>query len=548
MNRDLPPATPPENPALSDLPAPPAPLVPDAALALTAPPAPPDLLEVRRWTRDRQHTRRRSSRTVSQDLETLYTLLLNAAVATALLAHAVGVFWTGGGPGTGLLSGAHGRVEPVSAALGGCLLLAAAGLGALRRLGPVYLSAEQQGWWLTLPGARRRLMGRSARIILLILMLPTAALGAAAAALLGAWWPTALAAGALSATASLLVGVQLVRAQFVDASVGRLRLVLLACATALGAGAAWLPAGPVTAYTAGALAVGLIGATLVLRRRLVPMLEGVPEGRLRLAAQRRESLRGAGLAMDTRGLALALAPDPQAPRPTHRFPLVAVRPEAVRQPGPRVRTLLGVAQVDALLLVRQPWRLVALALLATAAAGSQVVLLPRTALLGCLLLAWCACLVSGDAARRAQRDPGPDELWPASPLTVRAGHLVAASLVMAGWCLVVAVLGYLLGTWGGASAALFLLAAPGWAGAALRSGFRGDADWSLIVPTPFAAIPAGLVQTLTAGPDAAALVALPALLAQRADAPGLELMGLQLLVDALVIAWGLRTGIRETGT
>ena len=239
---------------------------------------------------------------------------------------------------------------------------------------------------------------------------------------------------------------------------------------------------------------------------------------------------------------MALAPEPRLPCAASRAPLSALGAVAARRPGSQGRTLLGVAHVDALLLARQPWRLLILLVLAAAAMCSQMILPTRTALLSGLSMAWCACLISGDAARRAQRDPGPDDLWPGSPLWVRVGHLVVPSLIMTGWWLIVGAPSLLLGYSGSASMALGLLSAPGWAGAALRSGFRADADWSMIVPTPVGAVPAGLMQTVATGPDVAVLVAAPIILAQRTSTFSLGLLALQLVLDVLVIGSGLRTG------
>ncbi|WP_448759755.1 DUF6297 family protein [Actinomyces oricola] len=503
---------------------------------------PPGLLAVRRWTRARVRARRRATRSVSRDLGDLYNTLLGVVIAATLLIHAVDSSWGVGRVGICGQGEPCGRAEPVMASLGLFLALAAAALGALRRLGPVYLTAEQQAWWLPLPGARGRLVRHSARLVLLGHALMAAGLGAGSAILLGARWPAVLIAIALLASAALVVGLLLLRAQFRGKPVSGLRLILLVLAVLLLAAASGLPQGPSPECAGTALSLGLASAAIVLWRRLIPMLEDIPERQLRITARRRASLRGAGLAMDTRGLAMALAPEPRLPCAASRAPLSALGAVAARRPGSQGRTLLGVAHVDALLLARQPWRLLILLVLAAAAMCSQMILPTRTALLSGLSMAWCACLISGDAARRAQRDPGPDDLWPGSPLWVRVGHLVVPSLIMTGWWLIVGAPSLLLGYSGSASMALGLLSAPGWAGAALRSGFRADADWSMIVPTPVGAVPAGLMQTVATGPDVAVLVAAPIILAQRTSTFSLGLLALQLVLDVLVIGSGLRTG------
>ncbi|MCL3789275.1 MULTISPECIES: hypothetical protein [unclassified Actinomyces] len=215
-----------------------------------------------------------------------------------------------------------------------------------------------------------------------------------------------------------------------------------------------------------------------------------------------------------------------------------------------MRTVLGVAQADALLLARQPWRL---AQVAAGAGLSALLLVPGlhwVASTGVVLAAALLATVAvGDPARRAAFDGGPDASWPASPRWVRAGHLVVPAACLMVWG---AVLGGVLALAGGGRAGSAgwllgagVLAGVGWGGVAVRSAMRAHPNWSDVIASPVGPVPQGLLRPLSQGPDAAALVMWPLVMVLLGAGAGPTLLLAQAVVSVFAVALALWTAGRD---
>jgi hypothetical protein len=81
--------------------------------------------------------------------------------------------------------------------------------------------------------------------------------------------------------------------------------------------------------------------------------------------------------------------------------------------------------------------------------------------------------------------------------------------------------------------ALGVAAAPAWAGAAVRGGYRPDLDWSgPVLASPVGAVPVGVGATLVQGPDIGVLGTAPVALA-------LLLGSVPPVLIAVQLAWSL---------
>ncbi|WP_432498988.1 DUF6297 family protein [Kineococcus auxinigenes] len=506
----------------------------------------------------------RSARGLRATVTDAYTTVLQAGIAALLLLGASsslrgalqrGLAAPGGGPGP------TPSVPAVltCAGLACCVLLVV--LAALCRLGPVSLSAPRTAWWASLPVPREQLLRPVLR--------GRALLAAAVGSLVVAWAVSlalgvagdlttaalpALAGGAVLGAASAAAGYVLVAGLAVRGEVE----ALLRTATALDAAAVGivlaLAAGavagvPVDAVPPSALAVPAAcaagAAALVLAgagRRHLRDAGRTPSASLRRGAARLERLTASVLQVDVRELGRALAADgPGRVRPGRR-------PAGAR--APRVRGPAGaVLTADALLLRRQPRRLVTAAVLAlvpfVVAAGTSA---HRGA---AAVLLWAAGYAAATALAEAVRGGA---LAPAAAraLPISAGRLVAVrwlpvAAASALWGAVavplVATTSGLVhagaGTGWASWALLGALAGPGWASAAVRGALRPDPDFARpAIATPAGPVSPGVAAAVTTGPDLAAVATLPVLLALLArGAPGAALAG-QLAVTALVVVVG----------
>lgn len=507
----------------------------------------PDLVAVSRWTVDAQRRRRRLLRSRTQSLPDVYTALLSVVVLGAMAVQALSRSRPGHGAGS--LPGVAGALTDASSAwlVAAVVLLALAALaGAVRRLGPVVLRPEQSAWWLPLPGARRRLLAGRLTRALTAAVLAGVVLGGLLGLLVGTGPLEAAATALLCVGGGSLVLTAAAWSQSGGRGLGAVRGMLLLCATAalvlaVGAPSA-VPGGPAV-LVLGAVAVCAAIAWLLVG--VLPRLERLEDAELIDSGHRAFGVSVAGLSLDTRALGRLLAPPTRPPRRLAGLRLA----RAGACLGARARTVTGVAQADAVLMGRQPWRLGQLAASVVVALALLIPGLAWPAQSAVLLFsAWLAVLGAAAPARQVAFDGGPDQLWPAPPVCVRVGHLVVPTAWTALWSVLVWGVAVLAGagtaTRGAAVLLLLvcLVSAVGWGAVAVRSGMRQTPDWSFIVPTPFGSLPAGLIQSLTAGPDVGLLVALPLLAAVVGGGPDTTVLAVQAAMSAAAVVWALRVG------
>lgn len=490
---------------------------------------------MRRWTR--LVVQARSRKGTGELLSDVYTIVLTVVVTVAMVAA---------------LARSHGPARSTTPALttldtGWLALLVAvavlgAGTGVLARTGPVSLRAAQAGWWLPLPGERRSLLRPS-------LVAPTVA-AAAVGAVTGLLVALALAPdlgvsdGVAAGLTGLTLGAAVALALVPVEAAGRRPVAravgdgLLALVPPAALGLALLPPGPLVVTVSW---WPLAGATVLLGVAgwaAVSSLPRVHDTELRERGAATVELRGAVLANDTRALARALDTGPRQGRCRRSARLRAV-PVLVRALGPGVA--VGVA--DALLLLRAPRRLVQLvvgAALALVAPLVPALPTPATVLL-VVAGAWLAALATAQGARDAEAVPAVDALLPAGERTVRAWRLAVPVLAMLGWSLpVFGALGAVhddVAGWLG----LGLLAAPVWAGGAVRSAYRPPPDFSgPLIITPMGAYPSGLASIASTGPDVILLGAVPLAVALLTGSVGSVLLVLQVLSAALAVGLAAR--------
>src|SRR5690606_21235042 len=94
--------------------------------------------------------------------------------------------------------------------------------------------------------------------------------------------------------------------------------------------------------------------------------------------------------------------------------------------------------------------------------------------------------------------------------------------------------------------ALGLLAAPVWAGGAVRSAYRPQADFSgPLIVTPMGVFPPGMATIANTGPDVVLLGAIPLLVAVLVGAVTPVLLGLQVALTALAVVLAVRPARRK---
>lgn len=495
---------------------------------------------MRRWTR--LVLRTRSSTSVGELLSDVYTILLTLAVTVAMvaaLARSQGLLRAGAAPSTELDTGWI------------TVLLAVAVLGVttgiLARTGPVSLGGAQTAWWLPLPGERGSLLRPS-------LTAPTVAsatTGAVTGLLLVLALDPAVTAGhaVAAALAGLGLGAALALALVPLEASGRRRAagtagdLLLALVPGAALVLALAPPGPLTVSgawwpAAAAAALAVLAALAALRA-----LPRVHDTELRERGAATVELRGASLTMDTRAMGRALDTQPRRGRRRRSARLARV-PALVRALGPGV----VVAVADARLLLRAPRRLVqmgcgaALALLAPFVPSLPALLTALLVVAG----AWVAALTTAQGARDAEAVPAVDALLPVPQRTVRLWRLAVPVLAMLVWTVpVFAVLGQShddVAGW----LALGLLAAPVWAGGAVRSAYRPQADFSgPLIVTPMGVFPPGMATIANTGPDVVLLGAIPLLVAVLVGAVTPVLLGLQVALTALAVVLAVRPSGRK---
>ena len=423
----------------------------------------------------------------------------------------------------------------------------AAGLVALSaRLGPVSTTPAAAVWWLPLPAGRRGLLRGELR--------RSVALAVAAAVTVGvpvtlAWTRTlsgvlaGLAAGALLVVTA--VGLLAVRqagagARAVPAVAGAVTVLALVGPAAAGCAAAAvgsrLPWGATPAWSAplaaGVLAVLLAGAgaaLLAADRRL----GGLSAGTLRASGETVQYATASVFSLDTREIGRAL-------RTTVRRPRRRLTWHWVRRPWQ------AVVAGDLAVLTRSPQRWGQLAV----GAGLPVLVartdglaeLPAVVAVAVLLGWGTAATALGEPSRRAAAAPAADRTVPLGAREVVAARAVVPAVVLA---LVCGASALLVGQGAGsppAWLALGVVSAPGWAGAAVRAGYRPDLDWSgPVLSSPMGAVPVGVSGTLVRGLDVGVLGTAPVALALLLGEVPWALVGVQLVWSLALLAFAVGT-------
>ena len=418
-----------------------------------------------------------------------------------------------------------------------------AGLTALSaRLGPVSATPAVAAWWLPLPAARRGLLrGELLRVLGLavgtaltaavpvvlagtaVRSLPDVLAGLVAAALLAAAVTGGLVvrqAGRWGRGVPAVAGALAALAVLVPALAGCVLAVTGGSWPAAAVPAGWGAAGPVGV---AALAV-LAGGALVLADR---RLDRLPAGALRASGETAQYATASALSLDTRELGRALAGAVHAPSRPRTW-------RRVRGPVP------AVVAADLAVLGRSPWRwgqlAVGAALPVLAARTEGLAELPALVAVA-VVLGWALAAVSlGEPSRRASASPAADRSLPLAGREVVGARAVVPLAVLVVLCGVSALL---VGQGSGAGPAWLALgvaAAPVWAAAAVRGGYRPELDWSgPVLSTPMGAVPTGVGATLVRGPDVGLLGTVPVALALLLGAPPWWLVAAQ-LVWSLVLA------------
>lgn len=508
----------------------------------------PDGADLRRWTARRTRRHRHGAWALVGDI---YTGLLTIAIAATILApYLRGLVDTRSTPAQRPAELGVLDLEPGWLVLAMTTLLLALGTGPFSRLGPLFLRPHEAAWWLPMPGDRGTLLVPVARVEYLIAATAGALIGLLPALVSGGGWVAATTWPALLAAGLSLVLSELIKAQAQGHGVERVRrlVVLIGVAACLAAGTALPFPRSILGHMAVAAVAGALVIAAVLRWRRARLgLGQVHDAALLDVVARSFGAHVSLLSLDTRAMGRLLSPPPS--RPPGSAPLRWAR-FASKLPRP-VGVMACVAQADWLLLRRQPRRLLQLG------AGLAVVVLPllsasvsssvrAVAYLGG---GWIATVAVAEPARQAWFDGGVDASWPAPPWVVRVGHLLVPAAVMSTWSLLslVPTMAALdaAAAWKdlGVVVAMAVLSGWAWAGAALRSGYRMMPDFAAgLVTSPMGSLPPGLVQMLTAGPDAALVGGLTtALVAGAVCVPTTALLGIQGAASAVVVLWGTWT-------
>ncbi|GAA2729114.1 DUF6297 family protein [Cellulomonas aerilata] len=502
-------------------------------MTLTATPVPTGR-QVRRYTAAR--ARRRGGASIGSLLVDVYTVLITTAVGVGLAIGLVDGVREVLPPDTG---GRAAGPEVSLPTLGALVVLALVGtvVSLAGRLGPVGVGGAEATWWLTLPVGRRALLRPAA------VRLPLAA-GAVGAVVLpvldlavheaGRPAPERVlavaAAGALGAAALVLaagVGQTFGASRRRIAAAGDV-LVALAPALAVGAAVTGVSLPPAPTPDAGVLAglgVVVVAASVALDRRL----DRIPARALRESGSVAGQAVGAVVSLDSRELGRALGEGIPARRRRRSARLRPVRSAAA-----------ALVTADALLLLRSGRHLAQLAGAACVPAAvlsvphlrTPVVVLPAL-----LAAGYVATLATAEGARRAEMAPVVDRLLPIGARRVRWLRMVVPGVAIALWSVPAFTPLVLLGAQVPEWVVLGLLAAPVWAGAAVRAAYRPAPDWGgPLVSTPAGALPIGAASVLSRGPDVVVLGLVPVLVAVALGTVVPGVLVAQALVSALVAA------------
>ena len=429
-------------------------------------------------------------------------------------------------------------------------VLLVAGLAALLgRLGPMSATPATAAWWLPLPATRRALLrGELLRIGLLA---QSAALVVAAPLLLTghpAPTPKGIGAGLVGAglLALALVGVLVVLQTAgrgrrlpavaggvaVAAAVGTAAAATLAAALQLGQ---FTGAVPVTlpAMSAAALlaATGVLAGTTLLAAD--HRLDRLSARALRSRGQTVVYASASAVSLDTRELGRALGTVVRPPRRARSWRWVRAPWQAV-------------AAADLAVLTRSPWRwgqlAVGVALPVLAARTQGLAEVPASVAVAAALGWGLAAVAVGEPSRRAQAAPATDRALPLSRQALLRARAVVPAAVLVVVCGVSALL-VGVGTDAPFSwLALGVSAAPAWAGAAVRGGYRPELDWAgPVLSSPMGALPLGVATTLVRGPDLGLLGTAPAALALLLGSPSVALVAAQLVWGLLLAAMAVET-------
>jgi len=423
-------------------------------------------------------------------------------------------------------------------ALVAALVVAAAVVALLSRLGPLSATPAAAAWWLPLPADRRGLLrgdlqrvGAVAVVAAVVVALPVV-LAAPAAPTLAEVAVTVLAAAllALAAVGVLVLLQARSRTGWVAPAAGSLATVAVVVPAVLGttgAGSTWVPTAPdLPLPVLGGGALLLAAAALLAADRVSGR---VPAGALRERGTAVMVASVSALSLDTRELGRALGTPVHPPRRARRWARVRAPWQAV---------VAG----DLAVTTRSPWRWGQLAI------GTALpVLAARTDGLGgvpalvavAVVVGWSLAAVAlGEPSRQAHGAPAADRLLPLSARdVVRARALVplAGSVVV---CAVSAGLAGLGWEW----ALLGAATAPAWAGAAVRGGYRPELDWSgPVLSSPMGAVPTSVTVTLVRGLDLGILGTVPLVV-------GLLLGAVPPLLLGVALGWSVLLGLVSVET
>lgn len=456
----------------------------------------------------RRTTRLRTGAGAGEVLSDLYVLVFSTVVGVTMAMGAAGQLvdeWSRpDAVPDAVLDPAWAAILAIVAILGAVLSVAS-------RLGPVALGAAEAAWWLPLPADRRSLLRPAA---IRVPAVTAFAVGASGGVLGVLAFPARTVAGlVLGAVGAAAVAVALVAVAGIvqTADLPRRTLTLVGDGLVAAMPVAGLvlvlarPAatGPTTGLPAVA-AVAAVGLAALAVAALDLRLGRVPDAELRERGAVAGQAIGAVVSLDSRELGRALTENPRHQRRRKSSRLTWVSSPA--------RALVT---ADGLLLVRSPRRVAQVVVagclpVAAILAGAWHAGVTVPAL---LIGGYVATLATAEGSRRGEAAPVLDALLPLDARTVRRLRLVVPGVVMLGWSLAVfAVVAARTGDW--MWPVLGAVAAPVWAGAAVRGAYRRAPDWSgALVASPFGPLPPGVASVLASGPDVVVLGLAPAIVA-----------------------------------
>jgi uncharacterized protein DUF6297 len=429
------------------------------------------------------------------------------------------------------------------------LALTAALVGLLARLGPVSATPAAAAWWLSLPAGRRGLLRGELRRVALLAGATAAAVGVPVALTLARTLTGVLVgvgAGALLAVAAvgaLVLRQAAGRTRRVPAVAGAVTVAALAGPAAVGcllavAGGQLSAGGPATVpEPLGLVLVGLLAVVAVLGLGIADRrLDRLPAGALRASGETVQYATASVLSLDTRELGRALRTTVRRPRRRRSWSWVH-------------RPWQAVVAGDLAVLVRSPVRwgqlLAGAALPVLAARTEGLAELPALVAVAVVLGWGSAAVALGEPSRRAAAAPAADRSLPMAAEEVVRVRVLVPVVVLAVVCGLSALLvgqgtGVPLG-W----LALGAAAAPAWAGAAVRAGYRPDLDWSgPVLSSPMGAVPVGVSATLVRGPDVGVLGTAPVALALLLGTVPPVLIAVQLGWSVALAAFAVLTAHR----